>query len=81
MSADSKTGAVHLWARERLNGPASVVTRPKGVVHHGPLEAALEEYQAWLLETRARLRFTPEAVAASELMDTGNYGRHPNASP
>ena len=36
-------------------------------------------YQAWLLETRATLRWTPRAIAASQLMETGEYGPHPSA--
>lgn len=61
------------------NEPGTLTWVPKGVVHHGPLEAVPEGYRAWLLETRATLRFTPEALAASELMETSNYGRHPSA--
>jgi homogentisate 1,2-dioxygenase len=30
-----------------------------------------------LLETRATLRWTPKAIAASELMETGQYRPHP----
>lgn len=58
--------------------PGTLTIVPKGVIHHGPLEAVPEGYQAWLLETRATLRFTPEALSASELMETGSYGRHPS---
>ena len=61
------------------NVPGTLTWVPKGVIHHGPAEAVPEGYQAWLLETRATLRFTPEALAASELMETGSYGRHPSA--
>lgn len=61
------------------NEPCTLTLVPKGVLHHGPKESVPEGYQAWLLETRATLRFTPEALAASELMETGNYGRHPSA--
>jgi homogentisate 1,2-dioxygenase len=41
------------------------------------VEAVPEGYQAWLLETRATLKLTPEALMASELMETGRYGPHP----
>ena len=60
--------------------PGTLTLVPKGVVHQGPVEAVPESYQAWLLETRATLRFTPEALAQTELMETGNYGRHPSAT-
>ncbi|NVD69602.1 homogentisate 1,2-dioxygenase [Duganella sp. BJB1802] len=58
--------------------PGTLTLVPKGVIHHGPIESVPEGYQAWLLETRATLRFTPEAIEASELMETGSYGRHPS---
>lgn len=60
--------------------PGTLTWVPKGVLHHGPSEDVPEGYQAWLLETRATLRFTPEALAASELMETGNYFKHPSVS-
>ena len=60
--------------------PGTLTWVPKGVIHHGPREAVPEGYRAWLLETRATLRFTPEAVAASQLMETGEYGPHPGAT-
>lgn len=56
--------------------PGTLTVVPKGVPHHGPLEAVPEGYQAVLLETRASLRWTPEALGATEVMETGNYGRH-----
>jgi homogentisate 1,2-dioxygenase len=58
--------------------PGTMTLVPKGVIHHGPNENVPEGYQAWLIETRATLRFTPEVLAASELMETGNYFRHPS---
>jgi homogentisate 1,2-dioxygenase len=60
--------------------PGTLTWVPKGVVHHGPREDVPEGYTAWLLETRATLRWTPEAIAASELMETENYSRHPSAA-
>ena len=58
--------------------PGTLTWVPKGVVHHGPREDVLEGYAAWLLETRATLRWTPEGIASSELMETENYARHPS---
>jgi homogentisate 1,2-dioxygenase len=58
--------------------PGTLTCVPKGVIHHGPSENVQEGYQAWLLETRATLRWTPEALAASELMETGEYRPHPS---
>lgn len=59
--------------------PGTLTWVPKGVIHHGPSENVPETYQAWLLETRATLRWTPKAIAASQLMETGEYGPHPSA--
>ncbi|MFM0133278.1 homogentisate 1,2-dioxygenase [Paraburkholderia sediminicola] len=58
--------------------PGTLTWVPKGVIHHGPSENVSEGYVAWLLETRATLRWTSEAIAASELMETGEYGTHPS---
>lgn len=58
--------------------PGTLTFVPKGVIHHGPNEAVPEGYMAWLLETRASLRFAPEALAASQLMETSGYGPHPS---
>jgi homogentisate 1,2-dioxygenase len=60
--------------------PGTLTWVPKGVVHHGPREDVPEGYAAWLLETRATLRWTPEAIATSELMETENYARHPSVT-
>lgn len=59
--------------------PGTLTWVPKGVIHHGPSEDVPEGYSAWLIETRATFRFTPEALAGSELMETGEYGPHPTA--
>ena len=56
------------------------LTWSKGVVHHGPKEDVAEGYAAGLLETRATLRWTPEAIAELQLMETENYARHPSAA-
>ena len=58
--------------------PGTLTCVPKGVIHHGPSEDVHEGYQAWLLETRATLRWTPRAIAVSQLMETGNYAPHPS---
>jgi homogentisate 1,2-dioxygenase len=60
--------------------PGTLTCVPKGVIHHGPAENGPEPYQAWLLETRATLRWTPRALAVSQLMETGEYGAHPSVS-
>jgi homogentisate 1,2-dioxygenase len=60
--------------------PGTLTWVPKGVVHHGPKEDVPAGYAAWLLETRATLRWTPEAIASSELMETENYARHPSVT-
>jgi homogentisate 1,2-dioxygenase len=51
---------------------------PKGVIRRGPSENVPEGYQAWLLDARAPLRWTPQAIAASQLMETGNCAPHPS---
>ncbi|MDQ8757430.1 hypothetical protein RCO27_14460 [Sphingosinicella sp. LHD-64] len=61
-----------------LDQPGSLSHVPKGVTHHGPTEDVPEGYLAWLLETRATMRFTPEALAQAKLMETGAYGVHPS---
>jgi homogentisate 1,2-dioxygenase len=61
----------------RCTEPGTLTWVPKGVVHHGPSEDVPEGYAAWLLETRATLRWDPVAVSASELMETEQYARHP----
>lgn len=60
--------------------PGTLTCVPKGVIHHGPSEDVPEGYQAWLLETRATLRWTPRAQAATQLMETGNYAPHPGTA-
>ena len=60
--------------------PGTLTWVPKGVIHHGPAENVPETYQAWLLETRATLRWTPKAIEAPQLMETGEYGPHPSVS-
>ncbi|WP_236720827.1 homogentisate 1,2-dioxygenase [Paraburkholderia phytofirmans] len=59
--------------------PGTLTCVPKGAIHHGPSENGRETYQAWLLETRATLRWTPKAIAISQLMETGEYSPHSGA--
>lgn len=59
-----------------VSEPGTLTWVPKAVTHHGPNENVPEGYQAWLLETRATLRLTPEALAQSALIETGLYGVH-----
>lgn len=53
--------------------PGTITWVPKGVPHQGPDESVPEGYLAWLIECRATLRWTEEALKQSELMETGNY--------
>ena len=59
-----------------VDEPGTLAWVPKGVTHHGPSENVPDGYFAWLLESRATLRFTPAALAIAELMETGLYGKH-----
>lgn len=58
--------------------PGTLCHTPKGVTHHGPSEDVPEGYLALLLETRATMRFTPEVVRWTKLMETSQYGIHPS---
>jgi homogentisate 1,2-dioxygenase len=60
--------------------PGTLTWVPKGTIHHGPQEDVPEGYVAWLLDSRGTLRLTPAGYAAAELMETGQYGRHPSAA-
>lgn len=64
----------------RMTEPGTLSIVPKGVTHHGPSEDVPEGYLAWLLETRATMRFTSEVLAITKLMETGSYGIHPSDS-
>jgi homogentisate 1,2-dioxygenase len=59
-----------------VNEPGTLTWVPKGVTHNGPSENVPDGYLAWLLESRATLRFTPAGLAVADLMETGLYGRH-----
>ncbi|MNN50267.1 hypothetical protein D3C81_1648430 [compost metagenome] len=56
-----------------VNEPGNLTLVPKGVVHQGPDENVPEGYRAWLMETRATLRLTPQALACSHLIDTSSF--------
>ena len=56
--------------------PGTVTWVPKGVPHQGPDENVPEGYLAWLMECRATLRWTEEALKCAELMETATYGPH-----
>ena len=56
--------------------PGTIAWTPKGIAHHGAEEDVDQPYQAWLLETRASLVMSPAALAAGQLMETGEYGLH-----
>ncbi|HEY7060161.1 MAG TPA: homogentisate 1,2-dioxygenase [Chloroflexota bacterium] len=60
--------------------PGTLTWVPKGIPHHGPQEDVPEGYLAWLLDSRGTLRLTPAGHTAAELMETGQYGRHPSVA-
>ncbi|MEO3826411.1 hypothetical protein [Actinomadura sp. B10D3] len=60
-----------------IDTPGTVTWTPKGVIHQGPEEDVPEGYVAWLLETRATLRATPQGLGVSRLMETSQWGVHP----
>ena len=59
----------------RVSEPGTWTWVPKGVTHQGPPENAERGFLAWLLESRTTLRVTKAGLDASELMETGMYGR------
>ena len=61
-----------------MTEPGTVAWTPKGIAHHGAEEDVAEPYQAWLLETRADLSMTEAGRSVARLMETGEYGFHPN---
>jgi homogentisate 1,2-dioxygenase len=63
-----------------VNEPGTIVIVPKGVTHHGPSENVPEGYFAWLVETGATMRFTPDILPQAKPMETGMYGIHPSAA-
>ncbi len=60
----------------QISEPGTITWVPKGVTHHGPVEAVPEGYQAWLLEVRTTMRLTPAAQAVAGLIETSEYGFH-----
>jgi homogentisate 1,2-dioxygenase len=61
----------------KVSEPGTLTWVPKAVTHHGPPEDVPEGYQAWLLEVRPTMRFTPEVLGVTEPMETGLYGAQP----
>ena len=61
-----------------MTEPGTVAWTPKGIAHHGAEEDVAQPYQAWLLETRADLTMTEAGRSVARLMETGEYGIHPN---
>ncbi|MNB97017.1 Homogentisate 1,2-dioxygenase [compost metagenome] len=59
-----------------VSDPGNLTWVPKGIVHHGPTENIPEGYMAWLMESRATFRLTPEALAASALINTSSFSPH-----
>lgn len=54
--------------------PGTLTWVPKGVVHHGVAPSTPKPHRSWMIETKATLRWTDTATAASEAMETGTYG-------
>jgi homogentisate 1,2-dioxygenase len=63
-----------------VDEPGTLVWVPQGITHHGPREDVAAGYLAWLFDSRGTLRLTPVGQAAADLLEPGQYGRHP-ASP
>ena len=59
-----------------ISEPGTVTWVPKGVTHHGPVEAVPEGYQAWLLEVRQTMRLSAAAKEVARLIETSEYGFH-----
>lgn len=60
----------------KVSEPGTLTWVPKGVTHWGPREDT-GGHLAWLLEVGGTLRFTSAGLDAADLMETGEYGRHP----
>ena len=60
----------------KVSEPGTCTWVPKGVPHQGPSENVERGYLAFLLESRTTLRLTNAGLEASQLMETGTYGRH-----
>ena len=57
-----------------ITEPGTLALIPKGVTHWGANENVPEGYQSWLVESRGTMRLTEAGLAASELMETGEFG-------
>lgn len=64
----------------RIVEPGTLIWTPKGVTHWGPMEDVPEGYWAWLLESRGTLRLTASGLAASQPMETGEFGPYAPAA-
>ena len=65
---------IQLFARAGFRISASGRAAPM------PFVTMTEGYLAWLFDSRGTLRLTPVGQAAADLLEPGQYGRHP-ASP
>jgi homogentisate 1,2-dioxygenase len=59
-----------------VSEPGTVTWTPKGVIHQGPEENVPEGFQAFLIETRAPLTFTPLGREIGHLMETSLFDLH-----
>lgn len=64
----------------KVKEPGTLTWVPKGIAHHGPSEDVAEGYWAWMLESRATLRFTEAGKQDARLMETDLYGVHPSVT-
>jgi homogentisate 1,2-dioxygenase len=62
-----------------VDEPGTLVWVPQGIIHHGPREDVADGYLAWLFDSRGTLRLTPVGQAAADLLEPGQYGRHPTS--
>jgi homogentisate 1,2-dioxygenase len=60
-----------------ITKPSTMAWTPKGVTHWGPLEDVAEGYWAWLIESRGTMRLSGAGLAASQPMETGQFGIQP----
>lgn len=60
-----------------VDAPGTLTHVPRGVNHHGPREDTPGQYWSWLLEVGSTVRFNPGSLEVAEIMETDNYGRHP----
>ena len=58
----------------KVTEPGAMTWIPKGVTHWGANENVPEGYLAWLIESRGTLRLTDAGLAASQPIETGEFG-------